>query len=301
MKSCIAQATAPMRRVVPLFLSCAGLMFGGCANGGLETGAVQSNAADSALASTQAKATTEAAPAANGWQANVARAAEPGFTVKAETAALIRKARAVREGGDKAQALAMLDAAPNADTDIALIKERGLLNAEIGKLEKAQALLRKADDPKQPDWRVHSALGATLSAQGNQAEARAEFQKALALAPDHPAILNNLALTYAMEGKNDEAEKTLRKAMAQTDAGPQSKQNLAIVLGLEGNLDEAKKVSSEALPPEKAAANVAYLARFKKGNVAVSAAEPVEATSVRAASIAGEQEKPIMQLGGLPN
>jgi Flp pilus assembly protein TadD len=297
MTCCFENPRALPRRAIPLFLSLTAVLLGGCANGGLETGALQLNNPDAAAPAAE---TATASPNA-GWQANVARAPDTSFTVKAETAALIRKARAIREGGDKTKALAMLDEAPEADKDPALIKERGLLTAELGQLDKAQSLLRKAQDAKAPDWRVYSALGATLSAQGKQAEARAEFNKALELAPDHPAILNNLALTYAMEGKHQDAEKTLRKAVAQTDAGPQSKQNLAIVLGLEGNMEEARKVSTEALPPEKAAANLAYLAKLKKPNVAVSHAETGTVEAVKAASIASDGDRPIMQLGGVPN
>lgn len=296
MTYCIIDPQALRRRAVPAALALSALLLGGCANGGLETSALQLNNPDGAA--TTASAT--AAEPANTWQASVARAPEAGFTVKPETAALIRKARATRESGDKTKALAMLDEAPDADKDLALVKERGLLAAELGKLDKAQSLLRKAEDPKAPDWRVPSALGATLSAQGKQSEARAEFQKALTLAPDHPAILNNLALTYAMEGKHQEAETTLRKAVAQSDAGPQSKQNLAIVLGLEGNLDEARKLTTASLPPDKAAANVAYLERFKRGNASVSRADPATAGAVKQASVA-DDNKPIMQLGLAPN
>ncbi|MCH9715917.1 MAG: tetratricopeptide repeat protein, partial [Gammaproteobacteria bacterium] len=81
-----------------------------------------------------------------------------------------------------------------------------------GQLAKAEKLLTRARDDHAPDWRVHSALGATLSARGNQQAAQIELSKALKLAPDHPSILNNLALSYALDGNHDQAETLLRRA-----------------------------------------------------------------------------------------
>jgi Flp pilus assembly protein TadD len=81
-----------------------------------------------------------------------------------------------------------------------------------------------------------------LASRGKQAEAQAQFAKALALAPDHPSVLNNLALSYALDGKTAEAEKLLRKATAlkvMTD-GNRLEQNLALVLGLSGKYAEAR-------------------------------------------------------------
>lgn len=285
---------APVRRAsrgfVPLS---AALVVTGCAGNGLETGALQ-------LANPDAQAATATAAVDPVWSANLAPAGETEMVVKPAIAAVIKDARAARSGGDKAKALATLDGAPEADTDPALVKERGLLAAEMGQLGKAQDLLRKSVDPKAPDWRVHSALGATLSAAGKQAEAREELNRALALSPDHPAILNNLALTYALDGKHEEAERMLRTAASNGAGSPQPKQNLALILGLKGDIDEARKVSSTALPKDKAEANVSYLERVKVGGVAVSRADAPGGEAVRSASAAGG-DAPIMQLTGAPN
>jgi Flp pilus assembly protein TadD len=272
----------------------AALLSAGCAGSGLETGALQLTSPDGAPVEAEPKS-----PA--GWKASVARVKEPDFKVAPETGRLIKESRALREKGDKAAALDLLDKAPNAEQDLAIVKERGLLAAELGKVSRAEELLRKAATDKTPDWRVHSALGATLSAAGRQSDARAEFNKALALAPDHPAILNNLALSFAMEGKQDEAERILRKAVVQDGAEAQAQQNLALVLGLKGNLDEAKRVTRSVLPPDKAAANIAYLETLKTGDVKVSKADaPAAQDLIRAAALAKDDGKPIMQLGSAP-
>ena len=186
-------------------------------------------------------------------------------------------ARALRANGAKAEALAVLDTAGKARPDdrrIAL--ERGLLALELGETGKAETLLRRAHDPKAPDWRLHSALGATLASRGKQQEAQVQFAKALARAPDHPAILNNLALSYALDGKAEEAEKLLRRVQRSTpkdaqDAG-KVQQNLALVLGLRGKYEEARTVAQSALPAAKAGANVAYLEKLAADRATVARA-----------------------------
>lgn len=188
--------------------------------------------------------------------AAAAHKAEPG-----NLPAALAYARALRAAGAKAEAMAVLDKAARlkgADRTVTL--ERGLLALDLGETSKAETLLRHAHDPKAPDWRLHSGLGATLAARGRQQEAQAQFAKALALAPDHPSVLNNLALSYALDGKADEAEKLLRK-LNRTRGGEAGRmqQNLALVLGLGGKYEEARRVAETALPAPKASGNTAYL------------------------------------------
>ena len=152
-------------------------------------------------------------------------------------------------------------------------------------------LLRAAHDPKAPDWRLHSALGTALASRGKQAEAQAQFAKALSLAPDHPSILNNLALSYALDGKTGEAEKLLRRAAA-AKAGTDHdrvQQNLALVLGLGGKFAESQTVAEAALPAAKASENVAYLQKLTEARAAWSAPAPKEA--------AADSLQPVYRLG----
>jgi Flp pilus assembly protein TadD len=207
--------------------------------------------------------------------------------------AALAYARALRSEGAKAEALAALDeTAVVKRGDRRLTLERGLLALELGQPEKAETLLRQAHDAKAPDWRLHSALGAALASRGKQQEAQAQFAKALALAPDQPAVLNNLALSYALDGRTEEAEKLLRKAQTARSSAPQVAQNLALVLGLRGKFDEAKSaVANGALSPAKADANVSYLQSLtaKKAE-----ADGISAPRKASASLA----QPTYQLGG---
>lgn len=276
-------------RVLPITIA---LLMGGCAQGGLETAALplaQSDTSAPAVAQQTASTTT----------ASVAK--EPDVQLNPETATKIKEARALRTDGKKADALALLDKAPDADKDPALLKERGLTALELGQVDRAKDLLTKAQSSGAPDWRVHSALGAALSAGGNQKEAQAEFAKALALSPDQPSVMNNLALSYALDGKHDDAELLLRRAVIAPESEPKTKQNLALVLGLKGNLDESRKISSMVLSPQETEANVAYLEKLKSGNSSVSKAETVTERPIQAASYTGSTDVPIMQLGGPQN
>jgi Flp pilus assembly protein TadD len=202
--------------------------------------------------------------------------------------------RALRGAGARAEALAVLETCAGKAKDRTLTLERGLLTLELGQSEKAERLLRQADDPKAPDWRVASALGAALAARGKQHEAQTQFSKALALAPDHPSVLSNFALSLALDGKAEEAEALLRRARRSREAAPEVTQNLALVLGLRGRFEEAKSAASAALPAGKVSANLAYLK-------ALTGAKTAQAdTGVQAGRLRDATGEASLQLGG-PN
>lgn len=276
------ERSRPQRRRSALTIPAiaAAILTSACAQTSLETGAL--SVAETGDAESQAQAASRA----------VASAAEidarDRASMKPATASAIAEARKLRDDGRKTAALARLDAAAEkAGTDRALDKERGLLALDVGQVKKAVTLLRRAHDPKNPDWRVLSGLGAALSASGKQQEAQAQLTKALELAPEHPSILNNLALSYALDGKHDKAESLLRKASAHKGSSTLSRQNLALLVGLNGNVEEARRMSEGALPATAVRANVGYLERLKSGKQ-ISRAEPEAPASIRAASASSE-------------
>jgi Flp pilus assembly protein TadD len=209
--------------------------------------------------------------------------------------ALLAEARRLRRDGNKMGAYALLEqASGHHPGERALKKERALLAVELGHLAEGKDLLTKAIDENAPDWRLHSALGAALAASGEQQEAQAQFAKALELAPEHPAVLNNLALSYALDGKHDEAERLLHRASEQgpsATAKGQAKQNLALILGLSGRTDEARHVSEAILPAPQAKANMAYLEKHPE---TAAAAAPVRSAHAADSSMPA----PIYRLGG---
>lgn len=201
-------------------------------------------------------------------------------------AEVLSKARDERKKGRPAKAMALLDTAAKKDAkNKVLAKERGLLALELGQLGKAEKLIKSAMDTETADWRLHSALGSTFAAKGNQHDAQVQFAKALDLAPDHPSVLNNLALSYALEGRHKEAEELLRRAAKGIDAKVQTKQNLALLLGLDGKISEARRVSRASLPEGQSEANISFLESLRRNAAKVSRADPTNAAdAVRAAN-----------------
>lgn len=244
-------AAAPYARRLVLAFAAATLV-SGCAQTSLDLASL-----------TEPSAETASAPVETGSTSKPAATAQ-ATPESAPVSGPIADARRARAAGDKAKALAILDKAAAAEPrNKSVAKERGLVALELGQVKKAEETLRKAHDPKAPDWRLHSALGSALAAQGRQSDAQIQFSKALEIAPDHPSVLNNLALSYALDGKHDEAERLLKKVAGLKGAEPKVQQNLALILGLKGKIEEAAKVSEAALPGDLAKANVSYLSRLK--------------------------------------
>lgn len=118
------------------------------------------------------------------------------------------------------------------------------------------------------DWRIPSLLGVAYEQVSRPQDAEAAWRQALALSPNNPAVLSNLAMHYAAAGQTAQAEALLRQAAAQPEASLQVRQNLALVLGLQGRLSEAEQLQRRDLPPELAEANMAYLRAASGGEAA---------------------------------
>lgn len=214
----------------------------------------------------------------------------------------LAEARALRLSGDKPGAFAILEkAAESSPRDTAVLKERALLALELGHIAKAEQQLKSLIDPKAPDWRILSGYGAALASSGKHQQAQMQFAKALELAPDHPAILNNLALSYALDGKSDDAEKLLARAAQtgqRTAPGAQARQNLALIVGLKGRTDEAVKISSAVLPPAQARANADFLAKTASADPVSDRSEGRSGGSAQRTAAFRESGESVMRLGG---
>jgi len=134
----------------------------------------------------------------------------------------------------------------------------------------AIASLKQAQAAAPKDWRPLSLMGVALEQTERPEEARDAFIAALTLSPENPAVLSNYAMFHAARGDKDQAETLLRRAVANPAAGIRERQNLALVLGLQGKLAEAERLMRQDLPPEQAAANLAYLRGQPTGPVAAA-------------------------------
>lgn len=172
----------------------------------------------------------------------------------------LRYASALQMDGRTDQSLAVMRKTviyhPN---DREILAAYGKALAADGQLEQALDAVRRAETPEYPDWRLVSAEGAILDQLGQTDQARALYRKALDLKPNEPSVLSNLGMSYLLKGDLKTAETYLRSANEQPGADSRIRQNLALVVGLQGRFDEAEKIASAELPPDEAAANVAYL------------------------------------------
>ena len=146
-----------------------------------------------------------------------------------------------------------------------MASEYGRLALDLDQVSVAERLLSVADNPSKPDWRVISARGTVLAKQGQFGAALPFYNRALAISPGQPSVLNNLALAHMMNGDAKSAETLLREAAGK--GGPyaaKARQNLALALGIQGRYHEATSVGSSVLPKAHASANANYLKKLVK-------------------------------------
>jgi len=234
------------------------LMMSACAQLGGDDGPVALAAFDQAAPQTGALPQSELQKATEYWGKQYA-------SNPSELDNALSYAKNLKALGEKGQALAVLQQASLLHgSDKRLASEYGRLALELDQVSVAKRLLEAADDPANPDWRVILARGTVLAKEGQYREAIPFYERALALAPDHPSVMNNLALAYTMSGEPAKGEELLRSAASLNGANTKVRQNLALVLGLQGKYDEATKVGSSELPHEAAQANADLLRKLVK-------------------------------------
>ncbi|QDM18501.1 tetratricopeptide repeat protein [Tardiphaga sp. vice352] len=174
--------------------------------------------------------------------------------------AALRYGQALRANGQRAQAVAVFEQASLQNpSNKALLAGYGRALADTGAFQRAFDVLASAHTPANPDWRILSVQGAVLDQMGRHDEARGYYDSALKIRPEDPSVLSNLGLSYMLSKDLPRAESTLRRAYGSGSADPRVRQNLGLVVGLQGRFAEAETIVKSDLPPEEAAANVAYL------------------------------------------
>ena len=135
--------------------------------------------------------------------------------------------------------------------------------------------LERARDTNPGDWRPWSLLGTAYEQVRRTEDARAAWAQALAISPENPDVLTNMAVSAMAKGDNAAAEPLLRRAAAQPAASLKVRLNLAMVLGLNGKLGEAEQILRRDLPPDQADSNMAWLnARLAGGGQQAAAMAP---------------------------
>ncbi|MGO3931136.1 tetratricopeptide repeat protein [Rhodopseudomonas pseudopalustris] len=174
--------------------------------------------------------------------------------------AALQYGQALRSSGQRAQAVAVLEQASIANPgNKALLAAYGRALADNGSFQRGFDVLSSAHSPDNPDWRLLSVQGTCMDNLGRHDEARRYYDAALKIAPEEPSVLSNLGLSYVLSKQLPQAEQVLRRAYANPSADARVRNNLALAVGLQGRFAEAESIARTGLPPEEAAANVAYL------------------------------------------
>ncbi len=180
--------------------------------------------------------------------------------------AAVAYGQALRANGQREQAVAVLEQATLANPgNKVVLAAYGRALADNGNFKLAFDVLSKAHTPANPDWRILSVQGTVLDQMGRHDEARRYYDTALKIVPGEPTVLSNLGMSYMLSKDLPHAEEVLRQAYGSQHADARIRQNLALVVGLQGRFAEAESIAKADLPPDEAAANVAYLKEMLKG------------------------------------
>jgi len=183
-----------------------------------------------------------------------------------DATAAVAYGQALRANGQREQAVAVLEQATLANPgNKAVLAAYGRALADNGNFKLAFDVLSKAHTPANPDWRLLSVQGTVLDQMGRHDEARQYYDSALKIVPGEPTVLSNLGMSYMLAKDLPHAEEVLRQAYGSQQADARVRQNLALVVGLQGRFSEAESIAKADLPPDEAAANVAYLKEMLKG------------------------------------
>jgi Flp pilus assembly protein TadD len=250
----------PVRAAGRLAALAASLLLGACAQVGGDdsTGLFAALSPGEAPASEQPSEPMDPQKAAEHWSKQYAKNPR-------DLEAALSYAQNLKVMGQKREALAVLQQASLIHgSDRRLAGDYGRLALDLDQVSVAKKLLELADDPANPDWRIILARGTALAKEGGYREAISFYERAQALNPGHPSVLNNLALAYTMSGEAERGEQLLRQATNSGNENARVRQNLALVLGLQGKYEEATKQASVDLAPTEAQANTALLKKMVK-------------------------------------
>lgn len=162
-------------------------------------------------------------------------------------------AESLRLGGKPSEAETYYKDVLKAASDASHAKE-GLALALLQqhKYDASKTLLLELLKEDATRWRTINALGILHSVQDKAKDATAYFEMALAIAPEEPAILNNMGLAGALTQENaPSAIETLKEALILARTEAQKKQvtlNLALAHGIAGNDEQAKRLLEPFMP-----------------------------------------------------
>jgi Flp pilus assembly protein TadD len=140
-----------------------------------------------------------------------------------------------------------LDQKPGDPVDYVALLGLAIAQRDQGKLDAAEAAVRKAIKLKKEDYRAYSLLGDTLRRQKKLDEALAAHRQAIALKPDSPEVYFDFGNTLGESKKLDEAEVALRKAIALKPDYAEAYNSLGMALRNQMKLPAAEEAFRQAI------------------------------------------------------
>lgn len=160
----------------------------------------------------------------------------------------LEQARAALRAGDPARAERHYQAALRADAgNVEILYEASMVNAHLGRLEAALALVERALVPGAGIARLHFHRGELLRALRRTEDAAASYREASALDPAHVDALSDLGDTLIELGRVTEALPVLERAVALRPNHVPALNNRANALQFLGRASEALEGFTRAL------------------------------------------------------
>jgi len=131
--------------------------------------------------------------------------------------------------------------------------EQGRCLADLGRLEEAEAVLRRAARVR--DAAAEYNLGTVVDRLGRSDEARAHYEKALTIDPFHSRALNNLGVLLDRHGQGAEAIRTLERAIQADPDNADAYSNLGSAMIGARRLPDALRTIEVAIALDPDAAN----------------------------------------------
>ncbi len=173
--------------------------------------------------------------------------------------------RNLRYSGASAQAVKLLtDATSEVRSEPGYHLELGKAQLAAGNNGDAIASVEKAlaADPK--NWEAHSTLGIAHDLSDDFAKGQQSYRRALDLSPKNPTVLNNLAISLALSGDLAGAIATLKDAPRVARHNPQIRQNLALFYGIKGDVKKAKALGKIDLDEDAVAKNLEIYSQLRR-------------------------------------
>lgn len=212
-----------------------------------------------------------------------ADAAQPSAATAAMPTTLdgqIQRARTLRQQGnlkDASDALRQMMLV--AGSDARVVSEYGKVLAQQGYAKDAVTQLQHAVQLTGADWSVYSALGVAYDQLDDRENARKAYDRALAMKPGEPSVLNNYAVSRMLAGDYDGAIQTLTQ-LKSISTDPKIIANLEKAEELKAAHPQGKASVTAASAPAKPSATVAVASSPTPAaaNAATVAPKPPAAT-----------------------